>query len=38
LSNRALRAERPSLRDLPVTILGMFGVGAGEGMRGKGAF
>jgi predicted AlkP superfamily phosphohydrolase/phosphomutase len=35
LSNRALRAERPSLRDLTVSILGMFGVGAGEGMGGK---
>ena len=34
LSNRTLRAERPSLRDLTVTILGMFGVQAGEGMKG----
>jgi predicted AlkP superfamily phosphohydrolase/phosphomutase len=38
LSNRTLRAERPSLRDLPVTILGMFGVGPGEGMGEKGVF
>ena len=38
LSNRALRAERPSLRDLPVTILGMFGVGVGEGRRGTSVF
>jgi predicted AlkP superfamily phosphohydrolase/phosphomutase len=38
LSNRTLRAERPSLRDLTVTILGVFGVGAGEGMRGKSVY
>jgi predicted AlkP superfamily phosphohydrolase/phosphomutase len=38
LSNRTLRAERPSLRDLTVTILGMFGVGPGEGMKGKSVF
>src|ERR1039457_4211949 len=38
LSNRAVRAERPSLRDVTVTILGMFGVGAGEGMKGRSVF
>jgi predicted AlkP superfamily phosphohydrolase/phosphomutase len=38
LSNRGLRAERPSLRDVTVTILGMFGVGPGEGMKGKSVF
>jgi len=38
LSNRAARAERPSLGDVTVTILGMFGVGAGEGMKGKTVF
>jgi predicted AlkP superfamily phosphohydrolase/phosphomutase len=38
LSNRALRSERPSLKDLTVTILGLFGAEAGEGMRGKNIF
>jgi predicted AlkP superfamily phosphohydrolase/phosphomutase len=38
LSNRVLRAERPSLKDVTVAILGVFGVGAGEGMRGKSVF
>lgn len=38
LSNRLVRAERPSLRDVTVTILEMFGVGAGAGMRGKTVF
>jgi predicted AlkP superfamily phosphohydrolase/phosphomutase len=38
LSNRPLRAERPSLKDLPVTILGMFGVARGPGMTGKSVF
>jgi predicted AlkP superfamily phosphohydrolase/phosphomutase len=38
LSNRAIRAERPSLRDVTVTILGIFGVGAGEGMKGKSVY
>ena len=38
LSNRALRAARPSLSDLPVTILGMFGVKPGAGMKGKTVF
>ncbi|HUE21292.1 MAG TPA: alkaline phosphatase family protein [Bryobacteraceae bacterium] len=38
LSNRLLRAERPSLRDVTVTILEMFGVGAGAGMRGQTVF
>ncbi len=38
LSNRAVRAERPSLRDVTVTILRIFGVGAGEGMGGKSVF
>jgi len=35
LSNRPLRAEGPSLKDLPVTILRLFGVGPGPGMAGK---
>jgi len=35
LSNRRVIAERPSLRDVTVTILGLFGVGAGEGMKGS---
>jgi predicted AlkP superfamily phosphohydrolase/phosphomutase len=38
LSNRLVRAERPSLRDVTVTILEMFGVGAGAGMRGQTVF
>ena len=38
LSNRMLRTKRPSLRDLTVTILGMFGVGPGEGMKGRNVF
>jgi predicted AlkP superfamily phosphohydrolase/phosphomutase len=38
LSNRTLRAERPSLKDVTVTILGLFGVGPGAGMRGKSVF
>jgi predicted AlkP superfamily phosphohydrolase/phosphomutase len=38
LSNRVLRAERPSLKDVTVTILEMFGVGPGKGMRGKAVF
>lgn len=38
LSNRVLRAERPSLRDIPVTILGMFGVRPGDGMKGRTVF
>jgi predicted AlkP superfamily phosphohydrolase/phosphomutase len=38
LSNRVLRAERPSLRDLPVTILGLFGIGASPAMTGKSVF
>jgi predicted AlkP superfamily phosphohydrolase/phosphomutase len=35
LSNRPLRAARPSLQDLPVTILGLFGARPGPGMTGK---
>ncbi|HUE00386.1 MAG TPA: alkaline phosphatase family protein [Bryobacteraceae bacterium] len=38
LSNRALRAERPSLKDVTVTVLGIFGVGAGPGMTGRNVF
>ena len=38
LSNRTLRTERPSLRDVTVTILEMLGVRAGEGMKGKSVF
>jgi predicted AlkP superfamily phosphohydrolase/phosphomutase len=38
LSNRTLRAERPSLKDLTVTILAMFEVGADSGMMGKSVY
>lgn len=38
LSNRELRAQRPALRDLPVTILERFGVSVGRGMQGKTIF
>jgi predicted AlkP superfamily phosphohydrolase/phosphomutase len=38
LSNRTLRAERPSLKDVTVTVLGIFGVGAGPGMTGRNVF
>ena len=38
LSNRLVRVERPSLRDVTVTILEMFGVGAGAGRRGQTVF
>jgi predicted AlkP superfamily phosphohydrolase/phosphomutase len=38
VSNRALRAARPSLKDVTVSILGIFGLGAGEGMHGKNVF
>ena len=38
LSNRTLRAERPSLKDVTVTVLGAFGVGAGPGMTGRNVF
>jgi predicted AlkP superfamily phosphohydrolase/phosphomutase len=35
LSNRKLRAEQPSLKDLPVTILSLFDARPGAGMTGK---
>jgi predicted AlkP superfamily phosphohydrolase/phosphomutase len=35
LSNRPLRTERPSLKDLPVTILGLFNVEPNPAMTGK---
>jgi predicted AlkP superfamily phosphohydrolase/phosphomutase len=38
LSNRTLRADRPSLNDVTVTILELFGVGPGAGMGGKSVF
>ncbi len=38
LSNHTLRAERPSLKDVTVTVLGAFGVGAGRGMTGRNVF
>jgi predicted AlkP superfamily phosphohydrolase/phosphomutase len=38
LSNRALRAGRPQLKDLTVTILGLFGAGPGVGMSGRSVF
>jgi len=38
LSNRRLRAEHPNLKDLPVTILGMFGTAPGPGMAGRTVF
>jgi len=38
LSNRPIRAERPTLKDITVTILGMFGAGPGAGMTGKSVF
>jgi predicted AlkP superfamily phosphohydrolase/phosphomutase len=38
LSNRALRAASPQLKDLTVTILGLFGAGPGAGMSGRSVF
>ncbi len=38
VSNRAPRAASPSLKDVTVSILGIFGLGAGEGMQGKSVF
>ena len=38
LSNRTIRAEHPTLKDLTVTILGLFGAGPGAGMDGKTVF
>jgi len=38
LSNRALRAVDPGLKDLTVTILGLFGAGPGAGMTGRSVF
>ena len=38
LSNRALRAGSPGLKDLTVTILGLFGAGPGVGMSGRSVF
>ena len=38
LSNRTIRADHPRLKDLTVTILGLFGAGPGAGMDGKTVF
>ncbi len=38
LSNRALRAGSPGLKDLTVTILGLFGAGPAAGMSGRSVF
>jgi predicted AlkP superfamily phosphohydrolase/phosphomutase len=38
LSNRVLRAATPGLKDLTVTILGLFGAGPGAGMSGRSVF
>jgi len=38
LSNRTLRAADPGLKDLTVTILGLFGARPGEGMNGRSVF
>jgi predicted AlkP superfamily phosphohydrolase/phosphomutase len=38
LSNRVLRAGDPGLKDLTVTILGLFGAGPGAGMSGRSVF
>lgn len=38
LSNRTLRAGSPGLKDLAVTILGLFGAGPGTGMSGRSVF
>ena len=38
LSNRTLRAERPALRDVTVTVLGVFGMQPGPGMMGRSVF
>jgi predicted AlkP superfamily phosphohydrolase/phosphomutase len=38
LSNRTIRADHPTLKDLPVTILQLFGAKPGAGMDGKTVF
>ena len=38
LSNRPLRAQHPSLKDVTVTILELFGVGPGGGMCGRSVY
>jgi len=38
LSNRALGAATPGLKDVTVTILGLFGAGPGRGMSGRSVF
>jgi len=38
LSNRILRGGNPGLKDLTVTILGLFGAGPGVGMSGRSVF
>jgi predicted AlkP superfamily phosphohydrolase/phosphomutase len=38
LSNRTIRADHPTLKDLTVTILGLFGASPGPGMNGKTVF
>ena len=38
LSNRSIRATSPELKDLTVTVLGLFGLGPGQGMFGRTVF
>jgi predicted AlkP superfamily phosphohydrolase/phosphomutase len=38
LSNRTLHAANPGLKDITVTILGLFGVNPGTGMTGRSVF
>jgi hypothetical protein len=38
LSNRTIRADHPTLKDLTVTILRLFGAAPGAGMDGKPVF
>lgn len=38
LSNRAIRASHPTLKDLTVTVLGLFGAPPAPGMTGKSVF
>jgi predicted AlkP superfamily phosphohydrolase/phosphomutase len=38
LSNRALHAANPGLKDITVTILGLFGASPGTGMTGRSVF
>jgi hypothetical protein len=38
LSNRTLHAANPGLKDITVTILGLFGINPGTGMTGRSVF